>query len=81
MEENRDDDVGLTRGGSIHPDVENMDNMLPPIKDYGRSSAAPLLIRTPAIQANNFELKPSPSNYCKESSSTGSHMRTRMLIS
>ena len=31
MEGNRDDDVGLTRGGSIHPDAENMDHLLPPI--------------------------------------------------
>ena len=31
MEENRDDDVGSTGGGSIHPDTENMDNMLPPM--------------------------------------------------
>ena len=29
MEENRDDDVGSTKGGSIHPDVANMDTMLP----------------------------------------------------
>ena len=32
MEENRDDDVGSTRGGSIHPNAANMDNLLPPIK-------------------------------------------------
>ena len=38
MEENRDDDVGSTRGSSIHPDAENMDNLLPPIRDYGRPS-------------------------------------------
>ena len=35
MEENRDDDVGSTRGGSIHSDAANMDNLLPPIRDYG----------------------------------------------
>ena len=81
MEENRDDDVGSTRGGSIHPDAENMDNLLPLIRDYGRSSAVtPLVIRRPTIQANNFELK-SPSSYYKESRSTGSNMRTQMLIS
>ena len=58
MEENRDDDVGSTRGGSIHPDEENMDNLLPPIRDYGRPSAlTPPVIRRPAIQVNNFELK------------------------
>ena len=58
MEENRDDDVGSTKGGSIHPDVENMDNLLPPIRDCGRPSAVtPLVIRRSAIQANNFELK------------------------
>ena len=58
MEENRDDDVGSTRGGSIHPDVTHMDTMLPPIRDYGRLSVVTLLvIRRPAIQANNFELK------------------------
>ena len=58
MEENRDDDVGSIRGGSIHPDKENMDNMLPPIRDYGRPSAVtPLVIRRPEIQANNFKLK------------------------
>ena len=35
MEENREDDVGSIRGGSIHPDATNMDTMLPPIRDYG----------------------------------------------
>ena len=58
MEENRDDVVGSTRGGSIHPDAANMDNLLPPIRDYGCPSAVtPLVIRRLAIQANNFELK------------------------
>ena len=58
MEENRDDDVGSTKGGSIHPDGENMDNLLPPIRDYGHPSAVtPPVIRRPTIQANNFELK------------------------
>ena len=58
MEENRDDDVGSTRRGSIHPDVTHMDTMLPPIRDYGRPSVVTLLvIRRPTIQANNFELK------------------------
>ena len=58
MEENKDDDVGSIRGGSIHPDVENMDTMLPAIRDYSRPSAVtPPLIRRPAIQANNFKLK------------------------
>ena len=33
MEENREDNVGSIRGGSIHPDPANMDNMLPPIRD------------------------------------------------
>ena len=57
MEKNIDDDVGLTREGSIHPNAENMDNLLPPIRDYGRLSAVtPPVIRRPAIQANNFEL-------------------------
>ena len=55
MEENRDDDVGSTRGGSIHPDVENMDNLLPPIRDYGRPSAvtAPV-IKRPTMQTCVF---------------------------
>ena len=58
MEENRDDDVGSTRGGSIHPDVANMDNFLPPIRDYGRSSVVtPPMIRRLEIKENNFELK------------------------
>ena len=58
MEENRDDDVGSTRGASIHPAAANMDNMLPPIRDYGCPPAVtPPVIRIPAIQANNFELK------------------------
>ena len=58
MEENRDDDVGSTREGSIHPDAANMDNMLPSIRDYGHPSAVtPPVIRRPSIQANNFELK------------------------
>ena len=57
MEENRDDDVGSTRGGSIHLDAENMDTMLPPIRDYGLPSAiTPPMIRRLAIQANNFQL-------------------------
>ena len=59
MEENREDDVGSIRGGSIHPDMENMDTMLPPIRDYGCPSAVTLpVIRKPSIQANNFKLKP-----------------------
>ena len=58
MEENRDNDVGSTRGGSIHLDAAHMDTMLPPIRDYGCPSAVtPPMIRRPAIQANNFELK------------------------
>ena len=58
MEENREDDVGLIRGGSIHPNAANMDTMLPPIRDYGRSSAVtPPVIRRPSIPANNFEHK------------------------
>ena len=82
MEENRDYDVGSTRGGSIHLDAENMDTMLPPIRDYGRPSTVTLLvIRRLAIQANNSSSSPSLSSYCKEFSSTGSHMRIRMLIS
>ena len=57
MEENREDDVGLIRGGSIHPDVANMDTMLPPIRGYGHLSAVTSpVIRRPTIQANNFEL-------------------------
>ena len=58
MEENREDNVGSIRGGSIHPDPANMDNMLPPIRDYGHPFAVtPPVIRRPVIQANNFELK------------------------
>ena len=58
MEENREDDVGSIRGGSIHPDATNMDTMLPPTKDYGRpSTVTPPVIRRLTIQANNFELK------------------------
>ena len=58
MEENRDDDVGSTRGGSLHPDAANMDTMLSHIRDYDRpSTVTPPVIRRPAIQANNFELK------------------------
>ena len=35
-----------------------MDNLLPPIRDYGHpSSVTPPVIRRPVIQANNFELK------------------------
>ena len=57
MEENREDDVGSIRGGSMHPDVVNMDTMLPPIRDYGRPSmVTPPVIRRPTIQVNNFEL-------------------------
>ena len=58
MEENRDDYVGSTRGGRIHPDAANMINLLPSIRDYGRPSAVtPPVIRRPAIQVNNFKLK------------------------
>ena len=58
MEDNREDDVGSIRGGSIHPDAANKDTMLPPIRDYGRPSAVtPPVIRKPTIQVNNFELK------------------------
>ena len=58
MEENRDDDVGSTRGGSVHLNAANMDNLLPPVRDYGRPSTVTLLvIRRPTIQANNFVLK------------------------
>ena len=53
MEGNRNDDVGSTRGGSIHPDAVNMDTLLPPIKDYGHLSAITLpVIRRPTIQVN-----------------------------
>ena len=46
MEENREDDVGSIREGSIHPDAENMDTMLSPIIDYGCPSAVtPPVIR------------------------------------
>ena len=59
MEENREDDVGSIRGGSMNPDAANMDTMLPLIRDYGRPSAiTPPVIRRLEIQANNFELKP-----------------------
>ena len=58
MEDNREDNVGSIRGGSIHPDAANMDTMLLPIRDYGRPSVlTPLVIRRPAIQGKNFELK------------------------
>ena len=58
MEENREDDVGSIREGSIHPNGENVDTMLPPIRDYGHPSAVtPPVVRRPIIQANNFELK------------------------
>ena len=50
MEENREDDVGSIRGGSIHPEAANIDTMLPPIRDYARPSmVTPLVIRRPAI--------------------------------
>ena len=58
MEGNREGDVGSIRGGSIHPNVANMDTMLPPIRDYGRpSTVTPPVIRRLAIQVNNFKLK------------------------
>ena len=50
MEGNRDNDVGSTKGGSIHPDAANMDNLLPPIMDYGRPFAVtPPVIKRPTI--------------------------------
>ena len=58
MEENREDNIGSIREGSIHPDTANMDTMLPPIRNYGRpSTITPPVIRRPTIQVNNFELK------------------------
>ena len=58
MKENREDDVGSIRGGSIHPNAANMDTMLPPIRDYGHlSTITPPVIRRQVIQVNNFELK------------------------
>ena len=49
MEENKEDDVGLIRGGSIHPDAANVDTMLPPIRDFGHPLAVtPPVIRRPA---------------------------------
>ena len=58
MEDNREDNVGSIIGGSMHPDAANMDTMLPSIRDYGHpSTVTPPVIRRPAIQANNFELK------------------------
>ena len=58
MEDNKEDNFGSIREGSIHLDAANMDTMLPPIRDYGRpSTVTTLVIRRPAIQANNFELK------------------------
>ena len=39
MEGNRDDDFGLTREGSIHPDAANMETLFQPIRDYGCPSA------------------------------------------
>ena len=58
MEDNREDDVGSIRGGSIHPDVANMDTMLPPIRDYGRPSAiTPPVIRRPAKRSGHLSSK------------------------
>ena len=58
MKENREDDVGSIRGGSIHLDEANMDTMLPPIRDYGCLYAVtPPVIRRPTIQVNSFKLK------------------------
>ena len=82
MEENREEDVGSIRRGSIHLDATNMDTMLPPIRDYGCPSVVtPLVIRRSTIQAKISSSSPSLSSYCKEFNSTDSHMRTRMLIS
>ena len=59
IEENREEYVGSIRGGSIHPDEANMDTIWPLIRDYARPFVVtPLVIRRPAIQANNFKLKP-----------------------
>ena len=54
----REEEVGSRRGGSVHPDGATMDTHLRPIKDYALPpSVTPPVIRRPAIQANNFELK------------------------
>ena len=76
MEDDREDDVGSIRGGSIHPDAENMDTMLLPIRDYGYPSVVtPPLIRRPEIQANNFELKSITLQLLQGIQFHGSHMR------
>ena len=58
MEGFREEEVGSRRGSSVHPDVATMDTHLRPIRNYALSpSVTPPVIKRPAIQANNFELK------------------------
>ena len=58
IERFEEEEVGSRRGGSAHPDEATMDTHLRPIKDYALPPSVTLpVIRRPAIQANNFELK------------------------
>ena len=58
--ENMEDfiEVCYRMGDGVTPDTTQMDNVLRIIRDYARSPfTTQLVIRRPAIQANNFELK------------------------
>ena len=58
MNEFRDEEIGFRMGDGVTLDTVQLDNILRPIRDYARlSSPTQPVIRRPAIQANNFELK------------------------
>ena len=58
MNDFREKEVGSRMGDGMNPDIAQLDNVLRPIRDYARPlSTTQHMIRRPAIQANNFELK------------------------
>ena len=78
----REEEIGSKMGDGMTPDIAHLDNVLRPIRDYAHPpSTTQLMIRRPAIQANNFEQNPSLTNSCKEFNSLDSHTRTRMPTS
>ena len=58
MEEFKEEEIGSRMGDGATHDITHMGNVLRPIRDYARPpSTTQPVIRRPAIQANNFELK------------------------
>ena len=54
----REEEIGSKMGDRMTHDIAQLDNVLRPVRDYARlPSTTQPMIRRPAIQANNFELK------------------------